>query len=81
MKRRVVVTGIGCISPFGIGAENAWNSVITGKSGIRHLSLDLDKHIVKIGGEVPDFNVEEYVEAKEAKRLDKVSPHPNFQDG
>lgn len=71
MKRRVVITGAGCISPYGVGADKAWNAVINGKSGIRYLSLDIDKHIVKIGGEVPAFNAEDYVEAKEAKRLDK----------
>jgi len=71
MKRRVVITGTGCISPYGTGTENAWNSVIHGKSGIRYLSLDLDKHLVKIGGEVPEFNAEDFVDAKEAKRLDK----------
>ncbi len=69
--RRVVITGMGCVSPFGRGIENVWNAVINAKSGIRTLSLDTSKHIVKIGGEVPDFNFEEYVDAKEAKRLDK----------
>lgn len=69
--RRVVVTGMGCISPYGIGVEKVWNAIIEGRSGIRNLSLDLDKHLVKIGGEVPEFNAEEYVDAKEAKRLDK----------
>lgn len=70
--KRVVITGVGCISPFGAGVENAWNSVINGKSGIRELSgVDIEHQIVKIGGEVPDFDAEEYVDAKEAKRLDK----------
>lgn len=70
MKKRVVITGLGCVSPFGAGVKQAWEAVINGKSGIRHLSLDLDKHLVKIGGEVPNFNAEDYVDAKEAKRLD-----------
>lgn len=68
--KRVVITGMGCVSPFGAGVEKAWKSVIEGKSGIKALSLDLDKHIVKIGGEVENFNPEEYIEPKEAKRLD-----------
>ena len=71
MKRRVVITGMGCISPFGTGAETAWENIINGNSGIRTLSIDIDKQLVKIGGEVPAFNAEEYVDAKEAKRLDK----------
>lgn len=69
--KRVVVTGMGCVSPFGIGTETAWNSVLDGKSGIRALSFDTDGQLVKIGGEVPEFNAEDYVDAKEAKRLDK----------
>jgi len=76
MKRRVVITGMGCVSPFGAGTENAWNAVISGKSGIKKLSLDVDKHLVKIGGEVPEFNVGEFVDAKEAKRLDKFILFP-----
>lgn len=69
--KRVVVTGTGCISPFGIGSETAWKSVLAGKSGVRPLSFDTDGQLVKIGAEVPEFNAEEYVDAKEAKRLDK----------
>lgn len=71
MKRRVVITGMGCISPYGTGTEAAWNAVINGKSGIRPLSLNTDNQLVKIGGEIPDFNAGDYVDAKEAKRLDK----------
>ena len=69
--KRVVVTGTGCISPFGTGSETAWKSVLAGKSGVRHLSFDTDGQLVKIGAEVPAFNAEEFVDAKEAKRLDK----------
>ena len=69
--RRVVITGMGCISPYGAGVDNAWNAVLSGKRGIRNLTVDIDKQLVKIGGEVPEFNAEEYVDAKEAKRLDK----------
>lgn len=69
--KRVVVTGMGCVSPFGTGVEKAWNSVLEGKSGIRMLSVDIDNQLVKIGGEVPEFNAEDFVEPKDAKRLDK----------
>ena len=70
-KRRVVVTGMGCVSPFGLGTENFWKNVSEGKSGIRFIeSLDKEKHLVKIGGEVPPFNTDEYVDPKEAKRMD-----------
>ncbi len=69
--KRVVITGMGCVSPFGIGVEKAWNAVVKGQSGIRQLSVDIDKQLVKIGGEVPEYNSEDYVDSKEAKRLDK----------
>ena len=76
MKRRVVITGMGCVSPFGAGVEKTWNAVINGKSGIRKLSLDTDKHLVKIGGEVPEIDIDEFVDPKEAKRLDKFILFP-----
>ena len=69
--RRVVITGMGSVSPIGTGVDKAWNAVINGKSGIRELTVDVDKQLVKIGGEVPEYNAEAYVDAKEAKRLDK----------
>lgn len=69
--KRVVITGMGCVSPFGVGVDKAWDAVTKGKSGIRQLTVDIDKQLVKIGGEVPEYNAEDYVDAKEAKRLDK----------
>ncbi len=69
--KRVVIIGMGCVSPFGIGVDKAWDAVTNGKSGIRQLTVDIDKQLVKIGGEVPEYNAEDYVDAKEAKRLDK----------
>lgn len=70
--KRVVITGMECVSPFGTGTDTAWEAVINGQSGIRQLTgVDIDKQLVKIGGEVPEFNVEDYVDAKEARRLDK----------
>ncbi|MCR5261715.1 MAG: beta-ketoacyl-ACP synthase II [Candidatus Gastranaerophilales bacterium] len=73
-KRRVVVTGMGVVSPFGVGMEKFWSNLIAGNSGVRTLqSVDIDKHLVKIGAEVPDFNPEEYIDAKEAKRMDRFT--------
>ncbi len=69
--KRVVITGMGCVSPFGVGVDKAWDAVTNGKSGIRQLTVDIDKQLVKIGGEVPEYNAEDFVDAKEAKRLDK----------
>ncbi len=71
-KRRVVVTGMGCISPYGIGVDLLWNNLKNGKSGIREHNLDKEKHLVKIAGQVPeDLDYSEYVDPKEEKRLDK----------
>ena len=71
-KRRVVITGMGAVSPFGVGVDKFWNSLVEGKSGISTSeSIDVSKHVVKISGEVKDFNPEEYLEPKEAKKMDR----------
>ncbi len=71
-KRRVVVTGMGCVTPYGIGVNKLWENLINGKSGITEHHLDKEKHLVKVAGQVPeDINVEAYIDPKEAKRLDK----------
>lgn len=71
MKRRVVVTGMGCVSPFGVGVDVLWENLKKGNSGIRYLTLDKEKHLVHIGGQVPDFDSTPYVDAKDARRMDK----------
>ena len=71
-KRRVVITGMGAVTPLGIGVEKFWNNIIAGKSGIKTSTIiDISKHDVKISGEVKDFNPEEYLDPKEAKRMDR----------
>lgn len=73
-KKRVVITGLGAVSPFGVGVDKLWNSLIEGKSGIGTTSaIDLERHPVKISGEVKDFNPEEYMDAKEAKKMDRFT--------
>ena len=69
-KRRVVVTGVGCVSPYGIGADLAWKSVLQGKSCIRKLVSISDDQKVKIGGQVVDMDVTKYINPKEAKYMD-----------
>ncbi len=71
MKRRVAVTGMGCVSPFGVGVDTLWQNLIKGNSGIRYLSLDKEKHLVHIGGPVPEFDTTPFVDAKDARRMDK----------
>ena len=71
MTRRIVVTGMGCVSPFGIGVDILWRNIIQGNSGVRYLNLDKEKHLVHIGGQVPEFDTTPYVDAKDARRMDK----------
>lgn len=71
-KRRVVITGMGAVTPYGVGVDKLWNSLVQGKSGIKTSTIiDVDKHVVKISGEVSDFNPEDYLDPKEAKKMDR----------
>lgn len=71
-KRRVVITGLGAVTPFGVGVEPFWNGLVEGKSGIATAELvDIDKHVVKIAGEVKNFNPDDYIDPKEAKKMDR----------
>lgn len=73
-KKRVVVTGLGVISPIGIGTDKFWNSLVEGKSGIAITTvMDLEKHLVKISGEVKDFNPDDYIDPKDSKRMDRFT--------
>jgi 3-oxoacyl-[acyl-carrier-protein] synthase II len=70
-RRRVVVTGIGIISPVGNDVPTAWRNLTAGKSGISRITrFDAKDFKVQIAGEVKDFNVESVVPAKEARRMD-----------
>ena len=67
--RRVVVTGIGAVSPVGNSAEESWEAVINGKSGIGLLTrLDSEQFPVKVAAEVKDFDIEQYIDRKEARK-------------
>ena len=71
MKRRVVVTGIGLVTPCGIGTDNVWNNILSGKSGIGPITrFDTERFDTKFAGEVKDFNPEDYVQPKEVKKMD-----------
>jgi 3-oxoacyl-[acyl-carrier-protein] synthase II len=70
-KRRVVITGMGCISPVGNNIESAWQALTAGESGIQSITkFDASNFACKIAGEVKGFNVEEYMSAKEARTMD-----------
>lgn len=71
-KRRVVITGLGMITPLGIGVQKSWENLIAGKSGIRRITqFDASAFPTKIAGEVDGFNPEEYIEPKEIKKMDR----------
>jgi len=70
-KRRVVVTGLGVVSPVGIGTQNAWNNLIAGQSGITRITkFDPTPFASQIAGEVKGFNAEDFIPAKDARRMD-----------
>ena len=70
LHRRVVVTGLGILSPIGNNVDDAWNSCIEGKSGITTVDIGLANNPVKIGGRLKDFNPENFLDSKEIRRMD-----------
>jgi len=70
-KRRVVITGLGVVSPVGIGVQTSWSNLIAGKSGITRISkFDPSNFASQIAGEVKDFDVSQFLPAKDARRMD-----------
>jgi len=70
-KRRVVVTGMGMLTPLGVDLESSWQGLTAGKSGIAPItSFDTTDYPVRFGGHVPDFDISEYLPPKEARRMD-----------
>lgn len=71
-KRRVVVTGLGLVSPVGIGVATSWQNIIAGKSGIAKITgFDASDMSAQIAGEVKNFDVTQYISAKDARRMDR----------
>lgn len=70
-KRRVVVTGLGIVSPVGSTVSSAWENIISGKSGITRITrFDASSFASQIAGEVKDFDIHQYLSVKEARRMD-----------
>lgn len=70
-RRRVVITGLGCVSPVGNTVTEAWSNVLAGKSGIGAITkFDASAFSCKIAGEVRDFDLESYIGSKEARTMD-----------
>ena len=70
--RRAVVTGLGVVSPVGIGADVAWDALVAGQSGIADITLfDTTEYDVHVAGEVKGFDVSQYMDSKDARRHDR----------
>jgi 3-oxoacyl-[acyl-carrier-protein] synthase II len=71
MPRRVVITGVGLVSPLGVGTDATWEGLIAGRSGIGPIThFDASAFSARIAGEVKGFNSEDWLEAKEARKYD-----------
>ena len=71
MSRRVVVTGVGLVTPLGTGVEKTWEGICAGRSGVDHITrFDTSDYDVKIAAEVKDFDAEEFMDKKVAKHLE-----------
>lgn len=72
MKRRVVVTGLGVVTPVGIGNKCFWQNICDGKSGISRVThFNVDDYPTRIGAEVLDFQPSDYLDRKEVRRMDR----------
>jgi len=73
-EKRVVVTGMGAITPIGTGAENFWQALLNGVSGVDRIThFDASNYTTQIAAEVKDFDPEAYMERKDAKRMDRFA--------
>lgn len=73
-KRRVVVTGVGAVTPLGNDIETTWAGIKEGKSGVGMLTrLDASQFAAKVAAEVKDFDIEKYIERKDARKMDRFT--------
>ncbi len=73
--RRVVITGMGCVTPIGIGREEFWNALIGGESGVRRIeSFDVSESPVKIAAQIPNFDWEAQLNPKDRKHVPRTVP-------
>lgn len=74
MQRRVAVTGVGVVTPIGIGKDVFWNNLLAGVSGISQIeAFDPTDYPVRIAGEIKDFDPTQYIDRKEARHMDRFS--------
>jgi 3-oxoacyl-[acyl-carrier-protein] synthase II len=76
MKHRVVVTGLGALTPLGTDAQSSWDGMVKGDSGIKPItSFNTEGYPVRFGGQVPDFDIGQFLPPKEARRMDGFIQH------
>ncbi|MEJ7178090.1 beta-ketoacyl synthase N-terminal-like domain-containing protein, partial [Staphylococcus caprae] len=69
-------TGIGALSPIGNDAHTSWNNALKGVNGIDEITrINTDPYNVKLAGELKDFNIEDYLDRKEARRMDRFTQY------
>ena len=74
MSNRVVITGLGVVSPVGTGKEAFWDAMMSGKNGIDKITrFDAAEYKAQIAGEVKDFDPADYMDKKESKRIDRYA--------
>lgn len=74
MKNRVVITGLGAVTPIGIGKDEFWKGLLEGKNGIEKITrFDASEYGAQIAGEVKDFDPADYIDKKESKRMDRYA--------
>ena len=74
MSNRVVITGLGAITPIGTGKDAFWQGLMEGKNGIGKITrFDASEYHAQIAGEVKDFDPTAYIDKKEAKRMDRYA--------
>jgi 3-oxoacyl-[acyl-carrier-protein] synthase II len=75
-RRRVVITGLGCVTALGESADELFAALCAGKSGISNIeSFDVSEYPVRFGGEIKNFDVSKYVDVREGKRMDRFSQY------
>ena len=76
MKNRVVITGIGALSPIGNDAKTTWENALNGVNGIDRITrINTDNYNVHLAGELKDFNIEDHIDKKEARRMDRFTQY------
>jgi len=74
-KRRVVVTGLGIVSPLGSAVDTAWDGIVNGRSGVGRITrMDVSAFPVQIGAQVVGFTAEDYMSTKDVRKFDPFVP-------